>query len=176
LLESSGQTTHGNGMPVLSVECMQLTESGFTQSQRLLDDRIEHRDEIARRGIDDLEHLGCRSLLVKRLALLVKQPRVLHRDHRLRREVLQHGDFLVGERPDLAAPRHDHAQKQFVFAQWYEQHSADAIELERISQKRKIRSRRVCDLNEPRSVKQLASCRMDGSSIALPRLISVCVG
>ncbi len=39
----------------------------------------------------------------KRLARLGKQPRVLHRDHRLRREVLQQRDLLVGERPNLLA-------------------------------------------------------------------------
>ena len=33
----------------------------------------------------------------------VKQPRVLHRDDRLRREILQQCDLLVGERPDLLA-------------------------------------------------------------------------
>ena len=39
----------------------------------------------------------------KRLARLGDQPRVLHRDDRLRREVLQQRDLLVGERPHLLA-------------------------------------------------------------------------
>ena len=35
------------------------------------------------------------------IAQLAEQPRVLHRDHRLSREVLQQRDLLVGERPHL---------------------------------------------------------------------------
>ena len=35
----------------------------------------------------------------------VNQPRILHRDDRLRREVLQQRDLFIGKRPDLAAGR-----------------------------------------------------------------------
>ena len=49
------------------------------------------------------KHLGGRGLLLQRLARLGDQPRVLHRDDRLRREVLQQRDLLVGERPHLLA-------------------------------------------------------------------------
>ncbi len=33
----------------------------------------------------------------------VNQPRILHRDHRLRGEILQQRNLLVGERPHLLA-------------------------------------------------------------------------
>ena len=56
-----------------------------------------------RARIDDPQHLGGRGLLLQCLARLGDQPRVLHRDDRLRREVLQQRDLLVGERPDLVA-------------------------------------------------------------------------
>ena len=36
----------------------------------------------------------------------VNQPRVLHRDHRLRREVLQQRDLFVGKRPHLLTVRY----------------------------------------------------------------------
>ena len=49
------------------------------------------------------KHLGGRGLLLQRLARLGDQPRVLHRDDRLRREILQQRDLLVGERPHLLA-------------------------------------------------------------------------
>ena len=49
------------------------------------------------------KHLGGRGLLLQGLARLGDQPRVLHRDDRLRREVLQQRDLLVGERADLLA-------------------------------------------------------------------------
>ena len=39
--------------------------------------------------------------LLGALAQFAQQPRVLHRDHRLRREILQQRDLLVGKRPDL---------------------------------------------------------------------------
>ena len=49
------------------------------------------------------KHLGGRGLLLQGLARLGDQPRVLHRDHRLRREILQQRDLLVGERPHFLA-------------------------------------------------------------------------
>ena len=49
------------------------------------------------------KHLGGRGLLLQGLARLGDEPRVLHRDHRLRREVLQQRDLLVGERPHFLA-------------------------------------------------------------------------
>ena len=56
---------------------------------------------------DDLQHLGRRGLLLQRfgqvvctLAQLVEQPRVLDGDDRLRGEVPDQLDLLVGERPD----------------------------------------------------------------------------
>ena len=78
---------------------------------RLFQDRVEHRREVAGRGVDDLQHLGGRGLLLQGLARLGDQPRVLHRDHRLRREVLQQRDLLVGERPDLLAVGSDTAEQ-----------------------------------------------------------------
>ena len=72
---------------------------------RLLQHRVEHRREVAGRAIDDLQYLGGRGLLLQRLARLGDQPRILHRDHRLRGEILQQRDLLVGERPDLLAGR-----------------------------------------------------------------------
>jgi hypothetical protein len=59
---------------------------------------FEDGREIARRGIDDLQDLGSRSLLLQRLTRLVDKPRVLDSNDRLRREVLQHRDLLFGER------------------------------------------------------------------------------
>ena len=38
--------------------------------QRLLEDRVEYRREVAGRGIDDLQHLGGRGLLLERLVTL----------------------------------------------------------------------------------------------------------
>jgi hypothetical protein len=63
---------------------------------RLIQDRVEHRCEVTRRGIDDAQHLGSRGLLFERffkvpsaLPQFAEQPRILHRDDGLRGEVLQ---------------------------------------------------------------------------------------
>ena len=68
-----------------------------------------------------LQHLGGRGLLLQRLARLGDQPRVLHRDHRLRREILQQRDLLVGERPHLLAIDGDSAEQRIVLAQRHDQ-------------------------------------------------------
>ena len=44
------------------------------------------------------------------------EPRILHRDDRLRGEVLQQGNLLVGEWADLLAVDNDYAQERVVFA------------------------------------------------------------
>ena len=92
-------------MEMLAVVEYKLPKAAPQSRVRLFQHRVEHRREIAGRGIDDLQHLGGRGLLLQCLARLGDQPRVLHRDHRLRREVLQQRDLLVGERPDLLAVR-----------------------------------------------------------------------
>ena len=51
--------------------------------------RVKHRRKLAGRGIDDLQHLGGRGLLLQGLARLGQQPRILHRDDRLRREIFK---------------------------------------------------------------------------------------
>ncbi len=42
-------------------------QSGLAQTHRLVEHRVEHRGEVARRAIDDLQYLGGRGLLVERL-------------------------------------------------------------------------------------------------------------
>ena len=55
---------------------------------RLFQNSIEHRGEVAGRAVDDLQYLGSGGLLLQRLARLVDQPRIFHRNHSLRGEVL----------------------------------------------------------------------------------------
>src|SRR5260221_158186 len=82
-------------------------------------DRVAHRDPqracCVVGGID--EHLGRCRLLLQSLARLSDQPRVLHRDYRLRGEVLQQGDLLVGERPHLLTVDADRAEQRILLAQ-----------------------------------------------------------
>ena len=39
-----------------------------TYPRRALDDRVQHRLNVRRRAADDAEHLGCRRLMLQRLA------------------------------------------------------------------------------------------------------------
>ena len=64
-----------------------------TNSRGALDDGVEDRLNVGRRAADDAEHLGCRRLMLQRLAQLrvaltefLKQAHVLDGDHRLRGE------------------------------------------------------------------------------------------
>ena len=66
----------------------------------------------------------------KRLARLGDQPRVLHRDDRLRREVLQQRDLLVGERAHLLAIDRDDAEQRVVLAQRHDQGGAGTAEID----------------------------------------------
>src|ERR1700730_17831463 len=66
-----------------------------TQPRCRFDERNEHRLQIESRAADDLEHIASRSLVFERffeiagaLAQFSEQPRILHRDDRLRREIL----------------------------------------------------------------------------------------
>src|SRR6516165_789831 len=52
-----------------------------------------------------------KNLLLQCLARLVDEPRVLHGDHRLRREILQQCDLLVGKRVRLPAVDGDDAEQ-----------------------------------------------------------------
>src|SRR5215831_2547577 len=54
-------------MEMLSIIGFEITKSRGAQTHRLFQYRIEHRGEIAGRGIDDAQHLGDRRLLRKKL-------------------------------------------------------------------------------------------------------------
>jgi hypothetical protein len=54
--------------------------------------------------------------LIGALMQFVDQPRVLHRNDRLRGEILQQRDLLVGEGVNLEASSVDHADQRAAFA------------------------------------------------------------
>ena len=97
-------------METLPVPSSKGAELRLAQPDRLFEHRLEHRREIAGRGVDHLQHLGGRGLLLQRLLLLGQQPRILHRDHRLGGEVFQQSDLLVGEGTHLLAVDREDAE------------------------------------------------------------------
>jgi len=78
---------------------------------RLFEDRVENRNEVAGRGIDDLQYLSNRLLLLQRLAQFGQQPRILDRDHRLVGEGAHQIDLPPSERLDPFARQHDDADR-----------------------------------------------------------------
>ena len=93
-----------------------IAKLGLADARGVLQHRLEHRLQFARRARDDLQHVGGRGLLLQRLAQLVEQPRVLDRDDGLGGEVRDQLDLLVGERPDLLAVDRDGANGSFSFS------------------------------------------------------------
>ena len=75
---------------------------GIADLRRGLDQRVQNGFEFRAGLTDDLKHLACRGLIFERLfqiagalAQFAQQPRVLHRDDRLRCKVLQQRDVLL---------------------------------------------------------------------------------
>ena len=91
--------THGGCAEELAVIDVEMAERSLAETHSLFENCVKNRAKVAGRGIDDLQHLGGRGLLLQRLARLGDEARVFHRDDRLRREVLQQRNFFVGERP-----------------------------------------------------------------------------
>src|SRR5262249_13181968 len=84
-----GCTTDCNSAKTFAIEELQAPDVIPAKAEGLLQDRVEHRRQIARRGIDDLQDLGGSGLLFQCFARLGQEPRVLHRNDCLRGEVLQ---------------------------------------------------------------------------------------
>ena len=63
------------------------------------------------------KYLGGRGLLLQGLARLGQEPRVLHRDHRLRGEILQQRDLLFREWPYFLPVGKNHTEERSVFSQ-----------------------------------------------------------
>jgi len=97
------QVMHCDGVRGFTIEGVQNTKARIAQADCLFEHCVEHRGEVAGRGVDDLQDLSGRGLLFQRLVRLGDEPRILHRDYGLCGEVLQQRDLFLGERPDLPA-------------------------------------------------------------------------
>ena len=84
---------------------------------------VQHRLHIGGRAADDVEHVAGRGLVFERFFEVTRaglqfaeQPRVLHRDDRLRRKVLQQRYVLVAEGTDFLAVNVDAPPERAFFA------------------------------------------------------------
>src|SRR5437762_8045977 len=82
----------------------------LAKPQSFLQHCVEDRLEVTGRRIDDLQHLGGGGLLFECLSGLDNEPCVLHRDDRLRREVLEQRDLFLRKWPDFLPVNSDCAQ------------------------------------------------------------------
>ena len=130
------EAAHGDAAKLLAVPELQAATDGAAQRVRLFHDRLEHRHEVAGRAVDDLQHLGRRSLLLQRLARLGDEPRILHCDDGLRREVLEQRDLLVAEWPHLLAVYDENPKQGVVFAQRDPQCRASTRQLHKFQARR----------------------------------------
>src|SRR6516164_2820851 len=69
-----------------TIEKSQSAAGGAAESMGLFEDCVEYRGQIAGGGVDDLQYLGGRSLLLQCLARLCDQPCILDRNDRLIRK------------------------------------------------------------------------------------------
>ena len=90
------------------VKSVDMSVLGLAQAHRPFQHGIEHRGEIAGRGIDYAQDLGSCCLLLQGFARLGDKARILYRDDRLLGEVLQQRDCFVGEGLHICAARDDH--------------------------------------------------------------------
>src|SRR5215471_7220107 len=74
-------------METVAIVAPQNAESGLAETYSLIQHCVEHWCEFAGRGVDDLQYLSGRGLLLQCLAGFSDQPRVFHRNDRLRREI-----------------------------------------------------------------------------------------
>ena len=125
-------------MKMFAVIDQQRADHGAAQAVCLFQDRVEHRRQIARRGIDHPQHFGRRGLALQRVALFGQQPGVLDRDHRLHGKVLQQCDLLLGESAHLVAERTDVAQQVAIAAQRNQQCRPDLGSLGKIPRHRVV--------------------------------------
>ena len=79
-------------------------------------DRVESQLQVGRRRGDDAEDFRRGSLLLQSHARLGQEPRVLHSNDGLRREILQERDLLVGEETNFLPVQHQRAEQSIVSA------------------------------------------------------------
>ena len=117
-------TARGGSVQQFAVERPDVTEGRLAQPHRLFEHRVEDRREIAGRGVDDLQDLGGRGLLLQRLAEVAvasrqcpEQTNVLDGDRGLVGEGFDQLDLGGSEGPDLAPPASDDADRP-AFAEY----------------------------------------------------------
>src|SRR5262249_2186304 len=114
-----------HSVEAFAIEYRQAAIIGPAQKQRLFDDRVEDGGKVARRGVDDLQYLSGRDLLLQCFAGLGQKPRILHCNDCLRREIFEERYLFVREWPHFPPVGSDDAEQPAVLPQRHEQLSSN---------------------------------------------------
>src|SRR5262249_42635888 len=120
-----GRALVRNWMKSLPIIGHQSTKRRLAQCMGFFEDRLEHRREIAGRGVDDTQHFGRGRLLLQRFASFGNEPRILHRNYGLSGEVLEQRYLFFCEGPDLLPGGNDATQECVFFAKGHTQEGAE---------------------------------------------------
>src|SRR5215469_8157174 len=126
----SGEASRGSKPRLSGIESPQRALNALTEMKSLCQHCVEYWGEVARRGVDDPQHLGGGGLLFQCLARLGEEPRILHRDDRLRREVFDEGDLFVGKRLHLLPKKGQDSRDGTVFGERDAEGRAAATEID----------------------------------------------
>src|SRR5262249_48983366 len=96
----------------------------------ILQHGIEDRLKLAWRRADDLQHLGCGSLLLKRFTQFIEQARVLDGDDSLRREIFYQFNLFLCEWKHLLTVDGDRADKFAYLEHWNDNQSSYASDFD----------------------------------------------
>ncbi len=98
-----------------AVKAVEHAEGRLAEMHGFFEHGVEHGREVAGRGVDDLQYLGGRGLLLERLALFGEAPGIFHGERGLRGERLDQGDLCLREGAHLLPIEDEHADRP-VFA------------------------------------------------------------
>src|SRR5262245_45702139 len=151
---------------------------GFTQARGRLDERLQNRCQIERRAADDLEHVGGGGLLLQRLAQLVEEPRVLDGDDRLRGEILNQFDLLVGEGANFLMKDCDSSNQVIILEHRHNNAGPNATKLDGVDDRWIALGIRLCRCNVGGLDRLLGSDQLaqGGTRGGTDRTASACLG
>ena len=121
----------------ITVPAIDMSELGFADTDGVLQHRLKDRLKLTGRRTDDLKDLRGRGLLlqgfaeiVRALAQLVEQSRVLDGDDSLRGEIADQLDLLLSKRAYLLAVDADGANQFLFLEHWNHKESSDPTKLD----------------------------------------------
>src|SRR5215831_10680929 len=125
---------HGHSAEPFPIVEQQAATHYSAKRVRSCKDGLEHRRQVTRRGIYDLQDFSRRRLALQRLALLGEQPRVFQRDDRLRRKAFNQGDLSFRKRTRLLPVDRDYPEQLVTLEQGNVQQGPNATSVDEFTE------------------------------------------